>query len=176
MEQINSKDFYQSAMRYGTYLGIAWALMYIFLFNGITAPMLLLIGMGLFCSSPFIAGKFVIRHHKSTCNGPVSYMQIWIFLSCMYLCASLLSTATNYIYLYCIDEGNLFSQADLILSEIAKDPNINAAELEDLKASRLFLSQLTIQDFTWEILKNNILNCFILPPVIATFVKKKITR
>lgn len=172
MKQEYSTDFYQSAMRYGTYLGIAWAIMYIFLFNGVTSPMLLLIAMVLFFASPFIACRFAVKHRKEELGNSMSFAQAFKFLFIMYMCATILSAATNYFYLNYIDCGNFLSQIDFAMTETARMLENDAAALEQINSTREIFSNLSTSSLTWEFLNNNFLNCLILPPIIALFVKK----
>lgn len=172
MKQVYSGGFNQTAMKYGTYLGITWAAMYIMLFNGVTSPMLLLMAMVLFFASPFIAGRFAIRYRKDELGNSMDFSQAFKFLFIMYICATLLSAATNYIYLNYIDNGTFLAQIDRIMSEAAKLQANDAAALEQLNATREMFSRFSTSSITWEFLNNNIFSSIFLPPIIAFFVKK----
>lgn len=146
--------------------------MYIMLFNGVTNPILLLIAMALFFASPFIAGRLAIRYRKEELENSFTFSQAFKFLFIMYVCATLLSAATNYIYFNYIDNGSFLSQIDIIMSEAAKMQGNDAATLEQLNATRELFSKLSTSSITWEFLRNNISSCIFLPPIIALFVKK----
>ena len=163
MEQAKHAGFNQSAMRYGTYLGIAWAIMYIALFNGVTSLSLTTIAMGILLASPFIAGSYAIRFRQTEYNNSISYRQAWRFLFYMYICATLLSALTNYIYLNYIDKGAFLMQI--------QSASIAAAG-ETGTTIELF-SGYTTGNLTWIFLSNNILCSLINPLIIAFFVKRK---
>ena len=173
MEQIKNKEFYQEAMRNGTYLGIVWAVMYIMLFNGINNQVFSFAASGLFIASPFIARSLAVRYRKTECGNLISFSQAWKFIFLMYICATLLSATTNYIYLNYIDKGEFLLQIKESLSIASQTKGIDAATQEHLDTTKELFSHFTTGSLTWEFLKANILSCMALPPIIAFFVKKK---
>lgn len=172
MEESNVKGFYQSAMQYGTYLGIFWAIMYIMLFESFSSPMISMVAMAMFIASPFFAGNLAIRYRKTECGNYIKYPQAWTFLFCMYVCATLLSAMTNYIYLDFIDKGSFIMEMHNILSDVTIDPNTDPSMLKQIEAMAEVLSQLTPIKITWSFLSNNIFCSLLLPPIIAFFVRK----
>lgn len=172
MEQSNRSIFYQDAMKYGTYLGAFWALTYILLFRSFNSPALSLLASAMFISSPFVAGKLTIRFRKNECGNYMKYPQAWTFLFCMYLCATLLSTLTNYIYLNYIDGGATLAEMTRILTEASSTQEIEVSAKEQLEAMTKFISGLTAGDMTWSLLHNNIFSSLVMPPIIAFFVRK----
>ena len=173
MEKVYNKEFYQDAMKYGTYLGIIWAIMYIMLFNSVNNNVLSLATAGLFIASPFIARSFAVRYRKTQCGNYINFSLAWKFIFCMYICATLLSAATNYIYLNYIDKGEFLLQIQEQLSQAEQTEGIDAATLEQLHTTKELFSQFTTGNLTWEFLRTNIYCCMVLPPIIAFFVKKK---
>lgn len=173
MEQIKNKEFYQEAMRNGTYLGIVWAVMYIMLFNSINNIVFSFAASGLFIASPFIAFFLAVRYHKTECGNLISFSQAWKFIFLMYICATLLSATTNYIYLNYIDKGEFLLQTKELLSIASQTKGIDTATQEHLDTTKELFSHFTTGSLTWEFLKANILSCMALPPIIAFFVKKK---
>ena len=173
MIQANPAGFNQAAMKYGTYLGISWAVMYIALFNGVTNPILMMTAIVLFFASPFIAGFLATRYRRSELEDSMSFLQAVKFLFIMYICATLLSAATNYIYLNYIDNGYFLSQIDRIMSEMVKIEGNNPIALEQLNATKELFSKFSTSGFTWEFLSNNIFCSIMLPPIIAFFIKRK---
>lgn len=172
MEQSNRSIFYQNAMKYGTYLGAFWALTYILLFSSFNSSMLSLLASAMFISSPFVAGKLTIRFRKNECGDYMKYPQAWTFLFCMYLCATLLSTLTNYIYLNYIDGGEILAEMARILAEASNTPGIEVSAKEQLEAMNRSVSELTAGNMTWSLLHNNIFSSLVMPPIIAFFVRK----
>lgn len=172
MEQENSIGFYQSAMKYGTYLGIFWAIMYILLLKFNASPMLSMVAVGMFISSPFLACRFATSYRRQECGNSIKYPQAWTFLFCMYICATLFSGMTNYIYFSIIDQGQLMMDVNEMLSQIIATPGIDDASKMQFESMQDMISKLTIKDVIWQLLNNNILNSLTLPPIIALFVRK----
>ena len=172
MEQSNRSIFYQNAMKYGTYLGVFWTLTYILLFKSFNSPMLSMLASAMFISSPFVAGKLTIRYRKSECGNYMKYPQAWTFLFCMYLCATLFSTLTNYIYLSYIDGGATITAMTGILTEASNTQGLEVAAKEQLEAMTKYISELTAGNMTWSLLHNSIFSSLVMPPIIAFFVRK----
>lgn len=172
MEQENSKGFYQSAMKYGTYLGIFWAIMYILLLKFSASPMLSMIAVGMFIYSPFLASRFTVNYRRLECGDSIRYPQAWTFLFCMYICATLFSGMTNYIYFSIIDQGRLMMDVNEMLSQVIAAPGIEDASKIQFEEMQDMISKLTIKDVIWQLFNNNIFNSLTLPPIIAFFVRK----
>jgi hypothetical protein len=172
MEQNNSKEFYQSAMRLGTYLGIFWAMTYILLFKFPTNAMVSTIAMAMYMGSPFLAGRMVATYRKRECSDCLKYPQAWTLLFCMYICATLLSTMTNYIFFGIIDQGAFLMEFDGILSQLISTPGIDEVTKMQFEQIKELLSQMTVKEIVWQLMNNNIFNSLTLPPMIALFVRK----
>ena len=172
MEQTYSKGFYQYAMQYGTYLGIFWAVMYILLFKFPTNPMVSMTAMAMFFCSPFLAYRFATNFRKKECADYIKYPQAWTFLFCMYICATLFSTLTNYIFFNIIDQGQFLMEFNDMISQLISTPGIDEITKTQFEDMQDLLSRLTASDITWQFLNNNIFNSLILPPAIALFVRK----
>ncbi len=172
MEQENSKGFYQSAMKYGTYLGIFWAIMYILLLKFYANPILSLAAVAMFISSPFLACRLASNYRKQECGNSIRYPQAWTFLFCMYICATLFSGIANYIYFSIIDQGQLMMDINVMLSQRIATPGIDEASKMQFESMREIISELSIKDVIWQLLNNNIFNSLTLPPIIALFVRK----
>ena len=172
MEQNKQKEFYNHAMKCGTYLGIIWAIMYILFFKSYTSPFFSMIAIALFFSSPFIASRLTANYRRSECGDHMEFHQAWLFLSGMYICATLFSALTNYIFFNIIDQGAILMEMNNVLSQIISAPGIGVEEKAAFENLQDMLSQLTVNDIIWQLLSNNILSSLILPPIIATFARK----
>lgn len=172
MEQNFSKSFYQNAMQYGTYLGIFWAIMYILLFKFPTDPLLSTMAMTMLLASPFLACRLAINYRKKECGNNIKYPQAWTFLFCMYICATLFSTMTNYIFFNLIDQGSILMDFNNILSQLISTPGIDETAKTQFENIQDTLSRLTVNDIIWQLLNNNIFNSLTLPPIIALFARK----
>lgn len=172
MEQANSKGFYQYAMQYGTYLGIFWAVMYILLFKYPNSATLSMIALGILIGSPFIAGRYAAFYRKKECTDSIKYPQAWTFLFCMYICATLFSAMTNYIFFSIIDQGAFLMDLNETLLQMINAPGIDEESRMQFEGLQDMVSHLTANETVWQLLNNNIFNSLILPPVIALFVRK----
>lgn len=173
MEQGESKNFYQHAMQYGTYLGAIWAIMYIMLFKSFASPAMSILGMALFLASPFIALRFVKKFRMEECGNYIRFPQAWTFLFCMYICATLLSTLTNFIYLNYIDNGEYLVEAQRMFSEMMTMPSNDENTTNMFKTSYDMWAQMSAKEMTWALLNNNITSSLFLPPIIAIFARRQ---
>ena len=173
MEQSNSKGFYQNAMQYGTYLGIFWAMTYILLFKFPTSPMVSTMALTMYFCSPFFAGRLAAGYRRKECGNSIKYPQAWTLLFCMYICATLFSAMTNYIFFQLIDQGAFLMDFNDILSQIISTPGIEEAAKVQFEQIQDTLSQLSATEIVWQLLNNNIFNSLTLPPIIALFVRKQ---
>ena len=173
MEQTQSKGFYHSAMQYGTYLGIFWAVMYILLFKFPTSTTLSTLSMAMLFGSPILACSLAVKYRKNECDNNIKFPQAWTFLFCMYICATLFSAMTNYIFFNIIDQGAFLMDFNNLLSQIIEAPDIQESTRIQFEKIQDTLSQLTVNDIIWQLLNNNIFNSLILPPIIALFVRKQ---
>ena len=173
METANDKkDFYQSAMYYGTMLGIVWSVMYILFFAGMESMTMLLACSALFFASPFIAIYFAVKYRKEECNDNMSFIQAWIFMFYMYICAGLLSALISFLYLRFIDGGAFFMSLQEILQAGAKLAEADEAMKQQIQAALEMTEGLTPGNFVWQQLSNNLFTTTVLPLVLAIFVRK----
>ena len=174
MEQINIKDFYNNAMKYGTYLGIFWTVMYILLFKFYSNGSLSMLAMAMLFTSPFLACRFAKDYREKECGGSLGYAQAWTFLSCMYICATLFSTMAGYIFFNIIDQGAIIMELNDTLSQIIATPNLEAETKVLFEDMQDIISRLTVKDLIWQLLGNNIMCSLTLPPIIAIFARRTI--
>ena len=177
MEQVNSNGFLQSAMKYGTYLGIFWAVMYVFLFKYLNHPFLSMLCPAMFFGSPVVAAFLAINYRKKECWNFMTYSQAWSFLFFMYICATILSTLTNYLYFKYIDNGSFIANYNDMILQVMNTPGLDEGMTTQIKSvfepTMELLSQMSIKEMVMMWLNNNILSTLILPAIIAMFVRKQ---
>ena len=156
MDESYIKNFYHHAMKYGTYLGAIWAIMYILLFKSYTSQFFSMAAIVLFFASPLIACRLAINFNRNECEGCMNYSKAWLLLSCMYICATLFSALTNYIFLNIIDQGALLMEINDALTQIISSPTIGEDEKAASESMQDMVSRLTANDITWQLLSNNI--------------------
>ena len=159
-------------MKYGTYLGAIWAIMYILLFKSYASPFFSMAAIVLFFASPLIACRLAINFNRNECEGCMNYSKAWLLLSCMYICATLFSALTNYIFLNIIDQGALLMEINDALTQIISSPTIGEDEKAAFESMQDMASRLTANDITWQLLSNNIYCSMILPPILAIFASR----
>ena len=177
MEQANSNGFLQSAMKYGTYFGIFWAVTYVFLFKYLNHPLLSMLCPAMFFGSPVVAAFLAINYRKKACGNFMTYSQAWSFLFLMYICATILSTLTNYLYFKYLDNGSFIANYSDMISQAMNTPgldkNMTAQMKKIFEPTMEMLSQMSVKETVMMWLSNSMLSSLILPAVIAMFVKKQ---
>ena len=131
-----NKEFYQGAMRCGTALGAVWSIMYLLLFAGATSMLSISLCLTLYIASPFIAARYAAGYRRKECDNAMSYLQAWIFLLYMYICATLLSALVIYIYFSYIDGGAFFMTLQKMLDESMKIAGTDELKVESSPEGR----------------------------------------
>ena len=167
-----NKEFYQGAMRCGTALGAVWSIMYLLLFAGATSMLSISLCLTLYIASPFIAARYAAGYRRKECDNAMGYMQAWIFLLYMYICATLLSALVIYIYFSYIDGGAFFMTLQKMLDESMKIAGTDELMIKQIEQTKNIIENTTTSDFVWQLMNNNLLNTTILPAIIAFFVKR----
>lgn len=167
------KDFYNNAMRYGTLLGAVWAATYVLIFTGATNILCAMTAIVLYVNSPFIAGWLVVKYRKKECNDTISFAQAWGFATILYLCATILSTTVNFIYLNYIDQGAFLNEMLNMLTTLRNTPEANAEIISATDEYIKLLSNIDFRSFAWRAMESDFMNSLLFPPIIALFVKKE---
>ena len=171
MEQ-STKGMLQTAMQYGTNLGILWIIAFAAYIVSITTKEMSLLFLMLLAISPIYAGYLGIRYRKKECENSLGFLNAWTFMIIVYTCASLLSAIACYIYFYFLDSGTVLAafkeQIDIYTSmEISEEMKKAFNETYDI-LSNLNASDICIQYFT-----SNLFISSILAPLTSIFVYKK---
>ena len=138
-----NKDFYQGAMYSGTMLGAVWNIMYLLLFTGTTHLFSILISLSLYFASPFIAAQSAIRYRRKECDNTMSYIQAWIFVLYMYICATLLSTFITYIYFVFFDDGTFIMTLQKMLEESMKIAGTDELLIQQIEQTKNIIEKTT---------------------------------
>ena len=102
----------------------------------------------------------------------MGYLQAWIFLLYMYICATLLSALVIYIYFSYIDGGAFFMTLQKMLDESMKIAGTDELMIKQIEQTKNLIENTTTSDFVWQLMNNNLLSTTILPAIIAFFVKR----
>ena len=97
--------FTQTAMKYGTLLGILWIVTFAAYIKALATPEFSLIFLILLVASPIYAGYLGIRYRKKECGNRLKFINSWALMTIIYLCAAALSAIACYIYFQYMDNG-----------------------------------------------------------------------
>ena len=99
----------ESAMRYGTLMGIFWTLKFVLFPAGMSMPVLLMAFFLLTLIVP-VAGFFFVRQYRDReCEGVLNFSRAFLFTSFMYMFAALFTAVAHYIYFRYIDHGMIIA-------------------------------------------------------------------
>ncbi len=172
MEQ-SAKGMLQTAMQYGTNLGVFWIIAFVVYIISITTTELSMLFLLMLAASPIYAGYLGIKYRKRECENRIGFLNAWAFMIIVYICASALSAIACYVYFYFIDGGTMLAafkeQIDIYTSmeEIGDEMKKAFNETYDI-LSKLNASDICIQYFT-----SNLFISSILAPLTSLFIYKK---
>ena len=172
LEKTDNKTHGIYAMQYGTYLGLLWCAMYASFLAGFTSIFYTLCFFALYISSPFYAAYLTKKYRKEVCNDSMPFTQAWLFLFIMYICASLLSAVTQFIYFRFFDNGYFVQMIQQMFELLNATPEISNEMSKEFGNAIDLFAKLSSKDIVFNFLSSNMMNATILPPIIALFVKK----
>lgn len=172
----NRAEYNQAAMKGGTILGIIWIAATASYIGGLNNPILLFLSMILAFASPFYAGAFAIKFRKNECMNTMTFLQAWLFVMIMYICASLLLAIVHYIYFAFIDNGYLaqifIENANNVLEQ---DALLTAEGITQIETAKKLIQTITPTEWSISFLSMNLMTATFLAPVTALFVRKNPT-
>lgn len=157
------RNIVNSAMMYGTWMGIYWALKFMLVPLMFTFPLASLLFLGLTVAVPFV-GYFFVRHFRERyCQeGRITFVQAWMFTLLMYAFAALLVSVAHYVYFAYVDGGVLLGTYVEQLEQLEQlQPELAGAVTEYKKAAELFVAMSPI-DLTVQMIVNNLFYGMIL--------------
>ncbi|MCM1313325.1 MAG: DUF4199 domain-containing protein [Bacteroides sp.] len=101
------------ATEYGTFLGIAWVVVFALYVYGVCnmEPLSMLMASVGICMLPFVAFYFAWRYKQHLEPGSkLPFFSAWIFSLMMFVYASLFTGAAEYVYFAYMDDGALLGQ------------------------------------------------------------------
>lgn len=165
----------ESAMRYGTAMGIFWTLKFVLFPMGMENPLLLTLFFFLTLAVPFI-GYFLTRKYRNEeCGGAITFSRAFMFVIFMYLFATLFVTIAHYIYFRFMDNGYIVSSYESMLSQfdtIATTEEMRAS-IEQFKEALKMVGDLSPIEISMQLISQNIFYCSLIAIPTAFFVKRK---
>ena len=164
----------ESAMRYGTLMGIFWTLKFVLFPAGMSMPVLLMAFFLLTLIVP-VAGFFFVRQYRDReCEGVLNFSRAFLFTSFMYMFAALFTAVAHYIYFRYIDHGMIIATYQDMLSTMDQVATDGMKEsIDQLQQALDAIATLSPLEITVQLLTQNIFNCTMLAIPTALLVMRK---
>ena len=164
----------ESAMRYGTLMGIFWTLKFVLFPAGMGMPVLLMAFFLLTLIVP-VAGFFFVRQYRDReCEGVLNFSRAFLFTSFMYMFAALFTAVAHYIYFRYIDHGMIVGTYQDMLSTMDQVATDGMKEsIDQFQQALDAIATLSPLEITVQLLTQNIFNCTMLAIPTALLVMRK---
>lgn len=174
MTQNQPISLQQTAMYFGTLMGLFWIIKFTFLPLGFTIPLLQLLFVLLTFFVPILGYLYARKFRNRYCGGSITFSRAFAFTVLMYLFAALLAAVAHYIYFRYID--NEF----LIDSYIGQLEAMKPTATEELKESIdqfiegfSLISSLSPIQLTFQLISQNFLYGTLLALPTALLVMRR---
>lgn len=176
MTQNQPISLQQTAMYFGTLMGLFWIIKFTFLPLGFTIPLLQLLFVLLTFFVPILGYLYARKFRNRYCGGSITFSRAFAFTVLMYLFAALLAAVAHYIYFRYIDNGFLID------SYIGQLEAMKPAATEELKESIdqfiegfSLISSLSPIQLTFQLISQNFLygTLLALPTALLVMRRKK---
>lgn len=163
----------ESAMRYGTAMGIFWTIKFILFPIGMKMPLILMVFFILTMAVPFVGYQFVKKYRDNECEGTISFSRAFLFTAFMYLFAALFATIIHYVYFRYLDNGMIIGAYQEMLNEIA----VNATgeletSIQQFQEALNIIAQLTPLEISLQLISQNIFYCLMIALPTALWVMR----
>ena len=164
----------ESAMRYGTLMGIFWTLKFVLFPAGMSTPLLLMAFFLLTLVVP-VAGFFFVRQYRDReCEGVINFSRAFLFTSFMYMFASLFTAVAHYIYFRDMDHGMIVGTYQDMLTTMAEVATGSMKDsIDQFQQALDAIATLSPLEITIQLLTQNIFNCTMLAIPTALLVMRK---
>lgn len=176
MTNENKQTLQQDAMRYGTLMGIFWALKFALFPMGMSIPLMLVAFFALtVIGVPVLGTRFAARYRDRECGGTLTFSRAFLFTAFMYLFAALFASIAHYIYFRYLDNGLIVSTYQDMLTQM-----ITMAATDEMKTSLDqfqqaldIIAQLSPAEITIQLITQNVFYCTLLALPTALLVMRK---
>ena len=176
----NQRLFSGYATEYGTFVGMAWVLVFALYISGMRSmnPLTLFVAMMLFISLPAVPFYFAHRlKQQMGSDTHIGYGRAYWFAAMMFMYATLLSGACEYIYFRYMDHGAVVQA----FSNLFNDPTAiqtyqqlgMSESLKTLQETVALLAHQSPLELTLTIFNQNIFTSLILAFPTALFAKQQ---
>lgn len=174
MTQNQPISLQQTAMYFGTLMGLFWIIKFTFLPLGFTIPLLQLLFVLLTFFVPILGYLYARKFRNRYCGGSITFSRAFAFTVLMYLFAALLAAVAHYIYFRYIDNGFLID------SYIGQLEAMKPTATEELKKSIdqfiegfSLISSLSPIQLTFQLISQNFLYGTLLALPTALLVMRR---
>ena len=157
----------RAAMTFGLFMGIYWAVKYLFFMFSYKIPLLNSIYIGMTVIVPFIAYRMTDGFRVSV-GGKLRFSQGWMFGVLLYFFAGLIVSLMHYIYYAYVAPPGLLADSFNQVIAMFEQANVDPETLEPLKNQTLKPINMTIQG-----LLNNVFYGVILSLPVAWLISRK---
>lgn len=163
------------AMRYGTLMGVYWALKFVLFPIGFSIPILQILFVLLTLFVPILAYIFTKRYRDSDLNGIINFGTAFRFSLFMFMFASIFVAVIHFAYFRFIDNGYIFESYNNIL--INFENTVKSKEFESsikqIKDGIKMLSELNPLEMTLQLFSQNLYYAIFISLPVALIVKRK---
>ena len=174
MTQNQPISLQQTAMYFGTLMGLFWIIKFTFLPLGFTIPLLQLLFVLLTFFVPILGYLYARKFRNRYCGGSITFSRAFAFTVLMYLFAAMLAAVAHYIYFRYIDNGFLID------SYIGQLEAMKPTATEELKESIdqfiegfSLISSLSPIQLTFQLISQNFLYGTLLALPTALLVMRR---
>lgn len=160
---------------YGLYMGIFWAVKFVFFPLGFSYPVFSFIFLLLTIMVPFVGAWFVKKIRDGVLDGCLGFWQAFLLSTNIYMYASLIAAIVHFIYFRFIDNGfilNSYLESVNQMQELLGSGEA-AANIEMLKANVELMGTLSPIQIVFSLLSNNVVFGLFISLLAAVFLKRR---
>lgn len=160
---------------YGLYMGIFWAVKFVFFPLGFSYPVFSFIFLLLTIMVPFVGAWFVRKIRDGVLDGRLGFWQAFLLSTNIYMYASLIAAIVHFIYFRFIDNGfilNSYLESVNQMQELLGSGEA-AANIEMLKANVELMGTLSPIQIVFSLLSNNVVFGLFISLLAAVFLKRR---
>lgn len=160
---------------YGLYMGIFWAVKFVFFPLGFSYPVFSFIFLLLTIMVPFVGAWFVKKIRDGVLDGRLGFWQAFLLSTNIYMYASLIAAIVHFIYFRFIDNGfilNSYLESVNRMQELLGSGEA-AANIEMLKANVELMGTLSPIQIVFSLLSNNVVFGLFISLLAAVFLKRR---
>ena len=171
----NRRYLNQYAMLLGTYMGVFWIAKFCLVPRGLTHTFLMMLFFALTLCVPYVAYKYTKMYRDRVLGGSISWGHAWLFVTSMFIYASLLTAVAHYIYLEFMDNGYILDTYNGMLNEL-KAEQIPGTEnyINQMREGLNMLAGMSSIELVVQQLSNNIFFGMVWAVITALMVQKNV--